>query len=97
MNHSNKGALGLPCACLTTRMTGEPYSGNLYLRFDEDLGRKTPEITLLVANCRSMERRIKKLNHGKHGLHGRELNRRCFFHAETRRGGAMSSVPSAAL
>ena len=75
MNHSNKGALGLPCACLTTRMTGEPYSGNLYLRFDEDLGRKTPEITLLVANCRSMERRIKKLNHGKHGLHGRGQGR----------------------
>ena len=47
MNHFNKGAVGFPCACLTTRMTGEPYSGNLYLRFDEDLGRKTPEITLL--------------------------------------------------
>ena len=47
MNHFNKGAVGLSCACLTTRMTGEPYSGNLYLRFDEDLGRKTPEITLL--------------------------------------------------
>lgn len=56
MNHFNKGTVGLPCACLTTRMTGEPYSGNLYLRFDEDLGRETPEITLLE-DGRSLKRK----------------------------------------
>ena len=75
MNHSNKGALGLPCACLTTRMTGEPYSGNLYLRFDEDLGRKTPEITLLVSKQRRHRAKdwslpdfmISKLKRQRHG------------------------------
>ena len=35
---------GFASACLTTRITGEPYSGNLYLRFDEDSGNKLPEL-----------------------------------------------------
>jgi hypothetical protein len=44
----NKCKVGFPCACLTTRITGEPYSGNLYLRFDEGLGHKPPSATLLA-------------------------------------------------
>ena len=39
--------IGLPCAGLATRITGEPYSGNLYLRFDEDIGIKPPTVILL--------------------------------------------------
>ena len=39
-----KNIVGLPCACFMTRISGEPYSGNLYLRFDEDSGHQPPEL-----------------------------------------------------
>jgi hypothetical protein len=42
MHRFNYSRVGLPCACLATRIAGEPYSGNLYLRFDEDPGLKPP-------------------------------------------------------
>ena len=44
MSHFNHGRSGLRCACLTLRVVGEPYSGNLYLRFDEDLGINPPRL-----------------------------------------------------
>jgi len=42
MNRFDNSRVGLPCACLATRIAGEPYSGNLYLRFDEDPGINHP-------------------------------------------------------
>ncbi|MCK5862003.1 MAG: hypothetical protein KAH38_05930, partial [Candidatus Hydrogenedentes bacterium] len=50
MNHFENSRFGLPCACLTTRITGKPYSGNLYLRFDEDLGNKPPRLLYWFSN-----------------------------------------------
>ncbi len=49
-NLFNNSRIGLPCACLATRITGEPYSGNLYLRFDEDLGIKPPRLLYWANN-----------------------------------------------
>ena len=44
MNRYKPATSGGTCACFTSRITGEPYSGNLYLRFDEDLGLQPPRL-----------------------------------------------------
>ncbi len=49
MSLFDNSRIGLPCACLATRIAGEPYSGNLYLRFDEDLGLKPPRLLYCIS------------------------------------------------
>lgn len=38
MSHFDHDVFELCCACFTPRVAGEPYSGDLYLRFDEGPG-----------------------------------------------------------
>jgi hypothetical protein len=50
MNRYKPATSGGTCACFTSRITGEPYSGNLYLRFDEDLGLQPPRLLYRLTN-----------------------------------------------
>ena len=60
----NKCKTELASACLTTRITGEPYSGNLYLRFDEDSGNKLPELLYWLKKHTQGEKNTGKLPAG---------------------------------
>ena len=50
MSHFDYDRFGHCCACFATRVTGEPYSGNLYLRFDEDPGTNPPGLLYWFVN-----------------------------------------------
>jgi len=61
---------GFASACLITRITGEPYSGNLYVRFDEDSGNKLPELLYWLKNMQETAGTEKeRLNHRGHRGH----------------------------